>query len=92
MIYLLLHLHHGRAPVRGISIGVTYWLLFAAFRPALEVLLAWWPPVALFLDRLTAILELVLPFTLPVLALGLAGLCFGMHLRCRELEGELETA
>jgi hypothetical protein len=85
-------LHHGRALLLGLAIGVAYWFLFAALRPGVEVLASAAPAVSLAFDRLTAILEFVLPFALPVMGLALLGMCLGTHLRCRELRAELEAA
>ena len=78
--------------LRAILLGIAYWFLFAALRPGIEVFVTSIPTLALFLDRFTAILEFVLPFTLPVMALALLGMCLGTYLRCRELQAELETA
>ena len=83
---------HLRSALVGSIIGVTYWLLFAALRPGVEVVVTAIPTLALAFDRLTAILEFVLPFTLPIIGLSLLGMCLGTYLRCRELRAALEAA
>lgn len=52
----------------------------------------WVSGLALWLDRLTAILELAAPFILPLLAVELAALCVAKYCYCRELERELSEA
>jgi hypothetical protein len=78
---------------RGVALGFAWYSCFlsgstlATLWPSPE----WAADVLLACDRFTAILELVSPFTLPVMGLSLIGMCLGTHLRCRELRSELES-